>query len=87
MKKNYYPQYPRPVPTQEKNRMAYVFLLGDAEDGVASPEDLRVLPGRVRVGQQTHDLPLPVVQVLDRLVLRLQLQFCGARKPSLRVKL
>ena len=66
--------------------MAYIFLLRDAEDGVSSPEDLRILAGRVRVGQQTHDLPLPVVQVLDWLMLRFQLQLCRGRKQSVRLK-
>ena len=52
---------------------AYLTLVTYTEDCVPSPEELRMLIGRIFFCQHANDLSSPVVQVLYGFVVRLEL--------------
>ncbi len=55
--------------------VSHFSFICNTEYGVSSPEKLWIFPGRIHVGQHSHNFPFPVIEMLDRFMVRLQLEF------------
>ena len=63
-----------PLTSRASSCVTYDFLVSRQRHGVTTPEEHGVLARRVLVGVLGHDVVLPLGQVVDRFMLRAQLQ-------------
>jgi len=63
-------------PVRKTSQIDHLLLHVNGEDGISTPEQLRVFSVWILIGEHDDDATFPVLQVLHRFVFRLQLQLC-----------